>query len=122
MSLNQIAEDYVAFANQGKFAELLDTLYAEDAVSIESLAMPGESRVTEGLEAIKQKGASFEEVNQVHDANISAPWPHGDDKFAVRMTCEVTHIPSGHRRAMDEIIVLTVNDGKITKEEFFYAP
>ena len=39
----------------------------------------------------------------------------------MHMTFDMTHLESGQRRTTDEIAVLTVSDGKITREEFFYA-
>ncbi len=36
------------------------------------------------------------------------------------MTFETTHRASGTRNALEEIVVLTVRDGKIVREEFFY--
>lgn len=53
---------------------------------------------------------------------MEGPWPHGDDRFAVRFTYDITNKPSGMRMQMDEIGVFTVADGKVVREEFFYPP
>ncbi|MBC7975998.1 MAG: nuclear transport factor 2 family protein, partial [Myxococcales bacterium] len=48
------------------------------------------------------------------------PYPNGD-RFAVRFNYDVTHKPSSKRIQMDEVALYTVKDGKIVREEFFYA-
>lgn len=120
MSLNRVAQDYVAMVKKGQFAELLDTLYHEDAVGIEAVPGPDGKRATQGLDALRAKSQSFERQHEVHSQELRGPWPHGEDKFAVHMTFDMTHLASGHRWTTDEIIVLTVEEGKIVREEFFY--
>jgi len=120
MSIQEIAQQYVASVQEGQFLAVFERLYADDAVSVESIAMPGEERIAQGLEALRQKSQGFDASNEIHSHSVQGPWPHGDDKFAVLMTFDMTHLPSGQRRTMEEIAVLTVRDGKIIKEEFFY--
>jgi hypothetical protein len=38
----------------------------------------------------------------------------------VRFVVDVTFKPNGQRRAIDEVGLFTVADGKIMREEFFY--
>ena len=58
----------------------------------------------------------------VHDAQVSDPYPHGEDKFAVRFVMDITSKAMGDQRGtMDEIAVYTVADGKIVREEFYYS-
>jgi len=120
MSLNQIARDYVAQVKTGHFMALLESLYAADARSVEPCAMPGSERTTIGIEALRAKSEAFDAVHEFHGHTVEGPWPHGNDRFAVRMTFDLTHVPSGHRRTIDEVAVLTVRGGKIVREEFFY--
>ena len=47
------------------------------------------------------------------------PYPNGD-RFAVRFAFDITNKPSGKRMQMDEVGLFTVENGKITREEFFY--
>jgi len=121
MSIKEIAAQYVAHVEKGQFVAMLERLYADDAESVESVAMPGEERVVAGLDALRAKSEAFDAIHEFHGQTIEGPWPHGDDRFAVRMSFDLTHLPSGHRRTMDEVAVLTVRDGKIVREEFFYA-
>ena len=123
MSLDQIAKDYVAFVEAGQFLEVFDALYAEDAISVEAMEPPGggAGRVASGLDALRAKNKAFDSQHEVHAPKVHGVWPHGDDRFAVRMTFDITHIESGHQRTADERVVLTVSDGKIVREEFFYG-
>ena len=120
MSVNEIAQEYVMYVKEGRFMELFDRLYAEDAVSVESAAMPGKERVAEGLEALRAKSQGFEAEHEVHQHEVRGVWPHGEEKFAVHLAFEMTHLASGYHRAVDEIVVLTVRESKIVREEFFY--
>ena len=120
MTENTIANDYVAHVTAGRYMELLDTLYAQDAVSVEACERPGSERIVEGLDAIRVKSQQFDEHFSVDSQQIRGPWPHGEDRFAVQMSFEMTHRASGARNALEEIVVLTVRDGKIVREEFFY--
>lgn len=120
MSLDHIAQDYVAMVKEGQFMELLGKLYHEDAVSVEAVPGPDGGRVTQGLDALRAKSQSFESQHKINGQQFHALWPHGEDKFAVHMSFDMTHLASGHRWTTDEIIVLTVKGEKIIKEEFFY--
>ncbi|HEX4446578.1 MAG TPA: nuclear transport factor 2 family protein [Polyangiaceae bacterium] len=119
MSTNEIANKYVGLCKEGKSAECLDTLFADDAVSVEAAAPPGGERTAKGLAAIRGKSKWWAENHTVHKAELSGPYPH-DDRFAVRFVYDVTHKPSGKRFTMDEVGLFTVANGKITREEFFY--
>ena len=117
--LAQLAQDYITYVQRGHFLALLEALYAPDAVSVESVAAPGQERVTSGLDALLAKSQGFDAHHQVHSHQVQGPWAHGQDKFAVRFCAQLTHLESGLRSELDEIIVLTVREGKIVKEEFF---
>ena len=119
MTTQEIATKYVAFCKEGRYDVCLDELYAKDAVSVEAAAMPGTERVAKGLDAIHAKGKSWGEAHIVHRADLSGPFPN-DNRFAVRFDFDVTDKPSGKRFNMDEIGLFTVENGKITREEFFY--
>ncbi|HVV48191.1 MAG TPA: nuclear transport factor 2 family protein [Polyangia bacterium] len=119
MATKEISKRYVELCKAGKSEACLDELYAKDAVSVEATAMPGMDRVTKGLDAIRAKGQAWGKDNVVHSAEVSGPYPN-EDRFAVRFTYEVTNKPSGRRMKMDEVGLFTVENGKITREEFFY--
>jgi ketosteroid isomerase-like protein len=119
MTTNDIAKKYVALCKEHKNDTCLDELFAANAVSVEAAAMPGMDRTSNGLDAIRAKGKLWMENHIVHSAEVTGPYPH-DDRFAVRFTYEVTNKPSGKRMSMDEVGLFTVENGKITREEFFY--
>ncbi len=100
----------------------LDELYAEDVVSVEAMAMPGEtSAAVSGLAAVRQKHAWWEAGFEVHSGTVEGPFPHGEDRFAVIFEFDATERASGQRWKMKEVGVYTVAAGKIVREEFFYA-
>lgn len=120
MNTMEIARKMVELCGQGKNEEALNTLFAQDMVSVEACEMPGApARECRGLAAVKAKGEWWMANHEIHSANISGPWPH-DDRFIVGFQYDVTHKPSGQRIKMDEAALYTVNNGKIVREEFFY--
>ena len=121
MTTHEIGKRYVALCQAGKNEVCLDELYAKDAVSVEAAAMPGMERVAKGVDAIRAKSKSWSENNVVHSAEVAGPFPN-ENRFAVRFNFEVTNKPSGRRMKMDEVGLFTVENGKITREEFFYSP
>ena len=119
MSTMDIARKLVKLCSEGRNAEALDTLFADDAVSVEAMAMSDAPPETKGLEAIKAKGEWWMDNHEIHSASVTGPWPHGD-RFIVGYQFDVTNKPSGRRMKMDEAALYHVRDGKIVREEFFY--
>src|SRR6266851_4144975 len=119
MTSLEIGKRYVALCKEGKFEDCINALFAPDAVSVEAAAPPGTDRTSKGIEAIRAKGKWRADNHTVHKADVSGPYPH-DNRFAVRFVFDVTHKPSGKRTTLDEVAVFTVENGKITREEFFY--
>jgi hypothetical protein len=117
----EIGKRYVALCKEGKFEECIAALFAPNAVSVEAEAAPGMDRTSKGIEAIRAKGKWWADNNTVHKAEVSGPYPH-DNRFAVRFVFDFTNKPSGKRTTMDEVGLFTVENGKITREEFFYTP
>lgn len=120
MTTMEIARKLVELCRQGKNMEALNSLYAADVVSVEAAAMPGGQREAKGLPAVKAKGEWWVANHEVHSASVTGPWPH-DDRFIVGFQYDVTNKPSGNRIKMDEVGLYTVRNGKIAREEFFYA-
>jgi ketosteroid isomerase-like protein len=120
MTTQEIAKKYVALCQEGKNDVCLSELYAKDAVSVEAGAPPGMERTAKGLDAIRAKSKWWGENHVVHRAEVTGPFPH-DNRFAVRFMFDVTNKPSGKRFSMDEIGLFTIENGKITREEFFYS-
>jgi ketosteroid isomerase-like protein len=120
MTTHEIGKRYVELCQAGKNDACIDELFAKDAVSVEAVAMHGMERTVKGQDAIHGKSKSWNESNVVHSAEVVGPFPH-DNRFAVRFNFDVTNKPSGRRMKMDEVGLFTVENGKITREEFFYS-
>lgn len=119
MNTMEIARKLVELCKQGKNMEALDTLFAEDMVSVEAVTMSGMEQEAKGLAAVKKKNEWWGANHEVHSASVTGPWPNGD-RFVVGYEFDVTNKPSGKRMKMDEVGLYTVRDGKIVREEFFY--
>jgi len=121
MDAKDIGKKLVEFCSQGKNLESINTLYSPDIVSVEASAPPGRERSVKGLDGVRGKHKWWNDNHEVHSAETYGPYPHGDDRFAVRFVYDITLKPTGVRTKMDEIAVFTVSDGKVVREEFFYA-
>jgi ketosteroid isomerase-like protein len=121
MNTMEIAKKLVELCRQGKNMEVLDTLFADDVVSVEAVAMPEIPQELKGLEAVKKKGEWWLANHEIHSASVTGPWPHGD-RFIVGFQYDVTNKPSGMRMQMEEAALYIIRDGKIVREEFFYEP
>ena len=114
----EVAARFNELAKEGKYDQIQDELYADNAVSVEPSTSAGMQSV-EGLAAIKEKGKQFNEmVEEMHDGYATDPVVAGNH-FSVAMGMDVTMKGQGRSR-MDEIAIYEVKDGKITKEQFFY--
>jgi SnoaL-like domain len=119
MSTMDIANKLVELCKQGNNQDA-KSMYAADAVSVEAFAMPGMERESKGLAAIQAKGEWWRANHEIHSANVTGPWPNGD-RFVVGFQYDVTNKPSGQRMQLDEVGLYTIANGKIVREEFFYA-
>jgi len=120
MNLMDVARELVAGCRENRETANLDALYAPDAVSVEAMDM-GQGRETVGVEGIKAKHAWFESMFEMLGGTVSDPFPHGDDRFAVIFEMDAKNKESGLVEKMKEVAVYHVADGKIVREEFFYA-
>ncbi len=118
-----IGKKLVELCQQGRNLEAIQSLYAPNIVSIEAMAMPGSPTRTEGLDAVLKKGQHFFASNTIHSSSAEGPWPHGD-RFIVTFSIDLTSKAgpmAGQRMQMKEAALFTVQNGKITQEEFFYG-
>lgn len=120
-TLKTVADALVAANTSGELEALLNDYYAADAVSVEAAQGEGMPRTAEGLEAIRGKHAWWAGAMEMHDSTTEGPFLFEPDRFAVRFTMDVTNRETGDRIQGVEIAVYTVKDGKIVREEFFWA-
>ena len=118
MNTMEIARKLVQLCREGKDEEAR-VLYANEAVSVEPIALPGIDREAKGLAAIQAKSESWYANHEIHSVSVTGPWPH-DNRFIVGFQIDVTNKPSGRRMYLDEVGLYTVENGKIVREEFFY--
>ena len=120
-----VADQLVEMCRAGRFKEAVRELYADDAVQIEAMEMPGgdSPRETHGKDALLKSHDKFDSDVEVHSCEVGVPYPH-DDRFICSMTLDSTYKTgpqAGQRSKMTEMCLYTVKDGKISRAEFFYA-
>jgi hypothetical protein len=120
MTTFDIAKKYVELVSAHQYAQILETLFAKDAVSVEAGGPPGAELEARGLPAIAEKGKHWVANHEIHSAKVEGPWPSGN-QFIVRFSYDITNKPSGRRMQMEEAGLFTVENDKIVKEVFFYA-
>ncbi len=120
MTLNEIGQELVKGCREGRAKQNLSKLYAADAVSVEAADMGNGTTVT-GIPAIEGKHDWWENAMTVHSQTVGGPFVHGHDRFAVTFDVDFTDKSTGKRGQMQEVAVYHVANGKITREEFFYA-
>ena len=120
MKTIDIANKLVAQCREGKNEEAHKTLYSKDIVSVEAFAPNGGNTESKGMDAVLAKGQWWRDNHEIHSASVEGPFPHGD-RFIVRFNYDVTFKPAKQRMNMNEAALYTVKDGKIVREEFFYA-
>jgi ketosteroid isomerase-like protein len=119
--LRQVAEQLVKGCRENRERENLDTLYAKDAVSIEAYGGPEMGRETKGLDGIHKKHDWWESTMEQLESSTVGPFFHGDDRFSVVFTGKAKNKETGEVMDMQETATYHVQDGKIVREEFFYA-
>lgn len=119
MTTMEIGQKLIELCTSGHFFEAIDTLYADDVVSVEAAESPAFAREIRGIEGVRDKNRRWSDMNEVHEVRGEGPWPH-QERFAVRWSFDTTP-KGGQRMSFDEIAVYTTRDGKIVREEFFYA-
>ena len=118
--LMKIANTLVGYCREGKEAQGLNELYAENAVSAEAADM-GNGAETKGLEAIRGKHEWWNNAFEVHSAEGEGPFLHGQNSFGAVFSIDATNKETGERNKMTEMAFYTVESGKISREEFFYS-
>jgi hypothetical protein len=120
MTIDQIGKEVADLCRQGKNQEAIDRFYSSNIESVEAVAMPGMDQIQRGIRAIKGKNQWWVENHEIHGGTVEGPYPNGD-RFILRFKYDVTPKQTGKRMTLDETGLYTVQEGKIAKEEFFYA-
>lgn len=120
MTTMEVGRKLVDLCREGKNLEAIETLYSPDIVSVEPAAMHNMPAEISGIQAVLGKSKWWIENHEIHAAHCDGPFPHGE-RFIVRFSYDVTSKPMNQRFKMDEMGLYTVQNGKIVREEFFYA-
>jgi hypothetical protein len=115
MSVQSVARKLVELCNQGKNFDVMRTMYAPDVVSVE-----GDGAETAGQAAVIHKSEIWAAGFTIHGEKVLGPFFNGPNEFAAYLTIDVTSKATGKRRTLEEVGVYTVQDDKITREQFFY--
>jgi len=118
---NEIGTKLVELCKQGKNGEAIESLYADDVVSVEAGEGGQFPRELQGKGKILEKNQWWGENHEVHSGEVSGPFPHGTDRFAVIFSFDITNKPSKQRFQLEEVGVYHVSEGAIVREEFFYS-
>lgn len=118
MTVKEVAARFHELAQQEKWFEIQDELFAENVRSIEPPNANGPPNV-EGKAAVRKKGETLvSQVEAVHKSFASEPVV-GGNFFAVGRELDMTLRGVG-RTQMNEVMLYEVKDGRIVREQFFY--
>jgi limonene-1,2-epoxide hydrolase len=118
LTTQEVATRFNELAQQEKWFEIQDELFADDVKSID----PPHSKYfgyAEGKAPVRKKGEDFVgKIEAVHATSTSEPLVAGRH-FTVRRFVDIT-IPKYGRIQIDQIMLYEVKDGRIVLEQFFY--
>lgn len=118
MKTSDVADKFMFLCRQGKFeGAAMERLFSADFVRVEPVAgtiveMRG-SEITENMRR-------FMSTHDVHGVEIAGPLL-GNGQFAVRFAIDATFKPTAERTTITKMCLYAVEDGKLAREEVFYA-
>ena len=115
MSTQAVAKQFVDLCNQGKNFDAMRTMYAPDIISVE-----GDGKETAGQQPVIHKSEIWQGNNTIHGEQVRGPFFNGPNQFAVHFTFDITPKATGERKTIEEVGLYTVENDKITREQFFY--
>jgi ketosteroid isomerase-like protein len=115
-----VGTQLVNLCRQGKNIEAIETLFADNVVSVEAAPAPGFDQIVEGKKNVLAKARFWTENSEVHSSEVVGPFPHGDDKFSLIFRLDATMKLTNQRNQLEEVAVYHLEGGKIVREEFFF--
>lgn len=67
-----------------------------------------------------QESERWQANNEIHSQVVRGPFFNGPNQFAAHFTFVVTPKATGKQVTREEVAVYTVEDDKISREQFFY--
>ena len=113
-NLTELAGKLASLCRRLKFVEAYQELFAGDAISIDPIY---KNEPLQGLAALIDREQQFLSANVVHSCRISEPL-FAANYFSVVIALEFVN-PAGEHKAVKEIAVYKVEQGKITSQQFF---
>ena len=118
LTTQEVAARFNELAQQEKWFEIHDELFADNVRSIDPPNSPY-FKYAEGKVAVRKKGMDWvEKVTEAHGLSTTHP-VIGGDHFAVGRSFDITTKGFG-RIKIEEIMLYEVKDGQIVLEQFFY--
>ena len=118
LTTQEVAARFNQLAQQEKWFEIQDELFADNVRSVEPLTAQRLQNAA-GKAAVRKKAEDLiKQVEEVHSSSTTAPVVAGNH-FAVGRGLEIT-VKGVGRIKMDEIMLYEVKDGQIVLEQFFY--
>jgi hypothetical protein len=123
MSVKTLANEFVELCSQGKNFDVMEAMYAPDIVSVEA---HGEQ--FSGKLPVIEKSRRWQAANTINGGKVRGPFFDTADgaagrssgQFTVHFTTEVTPKATGRRVTVEEVGLYTVQNDRITREQFFY--
>jgi hypothetical protein len=118
MTTQQVATRFNELAQQEKWFEIQDELFADNVRSIDPEHSPY-FPFAEGKVKVREKGENFvKDITAAHSLRTGKPIVTGNH-FAVTREVDVTHAVHG-RVQINQIMLYEVKEGRIVLEQFFY--
>ena len=118
MTTQEVASRFNELAQQEKWFEIQDELFADNVRSVDPQNSPYFG-YAEGEPAVRKKGEDFvKKIEAFHGAHTTNPVIDGNH-FAVGREMDITVQGLG-RIQPNEIMLYEVKDGQIVLEQFFY--
>ena len=118
MTIQQVAARFNELAQQEKWFEIQDELFANNVKSIDPPNSPY-FKYAEGKSTVRKKGEDWvKRIEAVHKLHTTEPIA-GGNHFAVGRDVDITVNGIGRIR-IEEIMLYEVKDGQIVSEQFFY--
>jgi len=117
ITTQEVADKFFGWSQEGKFDQIVDELYGENAKSIE----PADSfwKNVQGIDNIRAKSKEWSSnIEEMHGGYTDKPIVVGNF-FSCAMGMDVT-MKGQPRIKLDEIAVYEVRGGKIVLEQFFF--
>ena len=118
MTTQQVAARFNELAQQEKWFEIQDELFADNVRSVDPVNSPYFG-YAEGKAPVRKKGMDWgAKVKEAHELSTTHPVIAGNH-FAVGRSFDITTEDFG-RIKIEEIMLYEVKNGRIVLEQFFY--